>query len=33
MLEAIQYGGEDHDRECMLCIPEFLTDEAKKRYS
>jgi hypothetical protein len=33
MLEAIQYGGDDRDRERLLCIPEFLTDEAKKWFN
>ena len=33
MLEAIQYGGMDHDMECTLCIPEFLTGEEKRWYS
>jgi hypothetical protein len=33
MLEAIQYGGNDCDREHMLYVPEFLSSEAKKWYS
>jgi hypothetical protein len=33
MLEAIQYSGDDRDRERLLCIPEFLTDEAKKWFN
>jgi len=33
LLEAIQYGGANYDRECMLCIPEFLTSEAKRWYA
>jgi hypothetical protein len=33
LLEAIQYGGADRDRERMLCVPEFLTGEAKRWYA
>ena len=33
LLEAIQYGGADHDRERMLCVPEFLTGKAKRWYT
>jgi hypothetical protein len=33
MLEAIQYGGDNRDRECPLCIPKFLIDEAKKWFN
>ena len=33
MLEAIQYGGTDRDWECVLCVPKFLSGEAKKWYS
>ena len=33
MLQATQYGGDDRDQECMLCVSEFLSGEAKKWYS
>ena len=33
LLEAIQYGGANCNREHMLCIPEFLTGEAKRWYA
>jgi hypothetical protein len=32
MLEVIRYGGDDCDEARLLCIPEFLTGEAKKWF-
>jgi hypothetical protein len=33
MLQAIQYGGDDRDMERTICVPEFLSGEAKKWYA
>ena len=32
MFEAEQYGGKDHNRECVLHLLSFQTGEAKKWY-
>ena len=32
MLQAMQYGGDEHDLEHVLAIPEFLEGEAEKWF-